>query len=99
MPRLTISFTHPAWVEKRDDHWAAYSEVFGIVVYGRSEEDAERKLDVALELLLDTLMGKGTEHLVARFAAAGIPYLLREEDSNGHVRRIGKDVTHQLTPA
>ena len=65
-----------------------------MVVYGRSEEDAERKLDVALELL-----GKGTEHLVARFAAAGIPYLLREEDSNGHVRRIGKDVTHQLTPA
>ncbi len=97
MKRYTLSFAHSGSSEKRDDHWAAYSDMFGITVYGRSREHSEEKLQSALMLLVDTLISKGPDHVEARFRHGGVKYLLTKEDEELPHHRFTQDITHDLT--
>ncbi len=99
MARFSLSFVHTGSSEDRGDYWAAYSHEFSIVTYGASRDQAESKLDSAIMLMLDTLMVKGRDHLVARFHRGGVRYLLTASDGEEEkpaYHRFSRDMTHEF---
>ena len=52
---FTVSFDVHVRMQRRDDHWAAYMEPLGATVYGDTEQDAEARVNQAVNAFLNAL--------------------------------------------
>ena len=79
---LTIRFS--GYVEPRGDRFFAFNHELGITAYGASSDEAETRLNRAVDLAVKRLAMRGPAAMRTRFANIGVPLIL---EPTGEPRR------------
>ena len=92
---VKINFRVAVSLEKRDDCWAAYMEPLGMTVYGDTREDAENRVQQALDFFIKHFGAgdEGIQRVQSYLDSHSVPNFITEDNEDDGVSPI-----HRIYP-